>query len=215
MRILILLFSILLFFSACKKNKNRDITFQGVVTDLNTSDPSSGITIKFYYQEIGNSTFSSAYKLIGSTTTDANGNYSFSTEKLSAASYRYELSSARDFTSSYSENADNISSSEVNTRNFTIESKSWFSIRIHNGSPVGALDEIIYQNTGLSDCSSCCNNTAFVHTGMVLDTTFVCTKKGGKNINFTWSVTKATVTNNYNQSLYCAPYDTTYYYLNY
>lgn len=209
-------FSIVLFCSlfACKKNEQK-IKFEGKISDYNTATPASGVTLKIYYQEIGNGSFSTAYKFLAATSSNANGEYSLEFEKVSAASFRFELSSSRDFTSVYTVNADQISSKETNTKNFTIESKSWFCIRIHNTTPVSVQDEIIYQNSGPSDCNECCNTTPHIYSGMSVDTTFYCMKKGGKNMDFNFSVTKASINNQYTQSLYCAPYDTTYFYLSY
>lgn len=211
--LLFLLLATTLF--SCKKNKDAQVVIQGTVSDKNTGNPSSGVTVKIYYQEISNSSFSTSYKLLTSTTTDASGNYTFSFSRPSATSYKFELSSDMHYGFTETKNADAISSTDPNTVNFLIESRSWFSVRIRNTSPVGALDQIIYQNTTANDCSSCCSHAAFIYTGMTLDTTFVCSKIGGTNNDFTWSVTKAGSTNSFNQSVYCAPFDTTFYDLNY
>lgn len=210
---IVFLFLILssLFFSACRKNKELVVEIKGRITNSGDQSSAAGVTVKVKFQEIGSGSISSAFKTIATTTTDASGNYSVSFDKPAAAEYRFELSSPRHFANEINESADAFSANESNTRNFELDPVSFFSVRLKNNSPVGVQDQIIFQNTSESySCSSCCGNTPVIRQGMTVDTTFVCRRKGGRLIRFSWTVTKGGMNQFYTDSVITPNYDTTY-----
>lgn len=203
-------------FSACRKNNELSITIEGTVLNSGDQSYAAGVTVKVKFQEIGSGTVSTAYQTIASTTTDANGFYRVTFDKPAAAEYKFELSSPRHFASEFTESADNISATQTNTRNFQIDPLSWFAVHLKNVNPVTTQDMIIFQNNSESNpCSTCCNNVAQSFTGMNTDTVLVCKRKGGTRIKFSWIVQKGSSNQTYSDSVLVAPYDTSFYQLNY
>jgi hypothetical protein len=214
----IFLFGLLgmLILPACKKNKELQITIKGQVTHSTDGTPAAGIQVKFQYQGISNSTVTSAYTTLGSTTTDASGNYSYTFEKQAASKYRIQLNSSFHFAAESEEAADNFSATQDNIRNLNIAPLGWFSIRITNANPVNSSDQIIYQNnTEASNPVGCCNNNAIALTGTSIDTILICKRYGGSRVRFTWNVSKLTGNTNNTDSILCPKFDTAYYQLNY
>ncbi|MFZ5554847.1 MAG: hypothetical protein ACOZCO_17185 [Bacteroidota bacterium] len=210
------LFILLAVVFSCKKNKDNTIVIEGTVTLENSGGPASGVTVKLQYQEVNNNTFSNVYRTAATATTDASGRYSMSFENPSALNYKWVLSSDSYFGFETSQDPSLISVSETNTKNFTISPVAYFSMRIKNDFMTSSTDSVTYQNTSEAyGCSTCCNNAIFTYTGAVLDTTFVCKRKGGTEIKFSWFVTLGSTTMPYSDSLTCVPFDTTFYTITY
>ena len=205
-----------LFIFNCKKNKDNTIVIEGNVTMSGSGAPAAGVTVKLQYQDVNNNTFSNVYRTAVTAVTDNNGNYSMSFENPTALNYKWVLSSSDYFGFEESQDPVQISSSETNTKNFTISPVAYFSMHIKNEFMTSSTDSITYQNTSEAyGCSNCCSNAILNFTGASTDTTFVCKRIGGTEIKFSWFVTLGSTTMAYRDSLICQPFDTTYYFISY
>jgi hypothetical protein len=209
----VLIVSVLCMFFSCKKEKNNSIRISGTMYNTN-GGAASGVSMKVSYQEIQNASYSTAWYTAGTTTSLASGAYSIEFPAPRATSYKFLFSSPGHFTMEVNENAENISG-ETN-RNFYIPAKAWFKIRIRNTSPVSGSDQIVFQNTSEAyGCSECCDNSIKILYGTTIDTTFTCLKAGGEKIKFSWSVTKASQSTSFTDSITTISHDTVYYDLTY
>ncbi len=77
---IILSFSIL----SCKKKGKADFTLKGTITDVTYSIPLDGAEVKLYEKVAGNS----SYDIIGTSSTNGNGSYSFTFPRNSVESYK-------------------------------------------------------------------------------------------------------------------------------
>ncbi len=218
-RLLLLSFSLALIISIInckKKNDVKLITIPGNIFDENANTNIQGVTVKLQSQEVSGGTFSNSYNTIESSTTDANGNYSFEFENRNPVSYKIIVTKNGYFGIEDIFNPDNISTETTNTKNYSLFSQSWFTINIKNTTPFDNTDEILYHNlSGINNCSTCCNGSFSTYTGTNIDTTITCPLYGSQYIVFEYFVTKDQIISGFKDSVYCTPTDTAFYQLNY
>jgi hypothetical protein len=213
----LILISVLLV--QCKKNREPEpVIFTGKVTDnVQGGIPVSNATVKLkLLQSASNSVFNSSFTTIATTTTDGNGNYSFSVSPENAVTFKLVIEKEFYFATEKEISANAASPGTTTETNFGINAFGWFRVNIKNTNPFDADDNILYQNTSEnSGCSSCCNNLSVALSGMTVDTFFICKRVANPTISFSWFVTKNAVTNPFTGSVNAIIGDTVVYNLNY
>lgn len=158
---------------SCKKKGKADFTLKGTLTDATYSIPMDGANVQLFEKIAGNS----SYDLIGSSSTDGSGSYSFTFPRNSVESYKIIITKDLYFDIDQMINFSDLSIENDNIRNFSTTAKSWAKLRFINQSP-SALDVLKYTQTeGKQGCDLCCPSGEHTLMGAV-DTTIYCINDG-------------------------------------
>lgn len=204
----IFLIVIISFNFGCKKKGKADFTLKGVITDGTFTTPLANADVFLYETIAGQSTSS----LIGQTTTNSFGEYSFTFPRNSAESY-YLSSSKQDYfplekTIYFSD----LTIEEDNIRDYTTTALSWVRLRFINQSP-NVSDVLQYsRQIGKINCSTCCSAGVNYLNGAI-DTSIYCVNDGNTTYQYQYSV--AGTTNNGVKSATTVAFDTTEIFLQY
>jgi len=166
---------------SCKKKGKADFTLKGTLTDATYSIPMNGASVTLYEKIAGNS----SYDIIGSTSTDGNGSYSFTFPRNSAESYKIIISKNLYFEIDQLINFSDLSIENDNIRNYSTTAMSWVKLRFINQSP-SAADILKYtQSEGKQGCTLCCPSGERILQGAV-DTTIYCINDGNTTYAYTF-----------------------------
>ena len=186
----------------CKKKGKAEFTLKGVITDGTFSTPFSNADVFLYETIAGQSTSN----LIGQTTTNSFGEYSFTFSRNAAESY-FLTSVKQDYfplekTIYFSE----LTIEEDNIRNYTTTALSWVRLRFINQSP-SPSDVLQYsRQIGKINCSTCCPAGTNYLNGAI-DTSIYCVNDGNTTYQYQYSVVGTT--NNGIKSATTIAFDTT------
>ena len=148
---------------------------------------------------------------IATTTTDANGKFTFQFEKEKSAGYQIYISKTN-----YFDNIINIPDADVvagtpYTPIYDFFKIAYLKLHVKNVSPYNTSDQIVYSYTsGYLNCYECCSDVYFVGNGMNYDSTYTCKTYGDQKIIVTWHVVKSADIF-YTDTILCTPFDTTSY----
>lgn len=181
MKVAVALFIAIIGVSSCRKGK-AEVTIKGVVSDTSFDLPLSNATIVIHQIESGISD-----ELIGQTTTDANGEYSFVFDRDQTESYLVTSSK-----SNYHDLNESILFSDItvkndNVYNFSTSAQSWVELNFINteGEMSDALKYI--KQEGRSGCNNCCPNTQQSLNG-IIDTTIIYANDGNAIFSYQYFV---------------------------
>lgn len=172
---LILMFLILTIAlsSGCKKKGKADFTLKGTIIDATFSVPLADADLSIYELKAGSAQMS----LIGQTTTNSSGEYSFTFPRNTAESYHLTSSKSLYFDLEETIYFSDLTIEEDNYRNFTTTAKSWVRLKFFNQSP-NTTDILQYnRQKGKIDCSICCPSGLNYLNGAV-DTSIYCVNDG-------------------------------------
>jgi len=178
-KLLFIVLALTLIYS-CKKGK-ADFTITGTITNTSLNTGLNSATVKIYETPAG----SGVLELIGTTTTNASGVYSFSFPRNQSESYTVTCDKLNHFSFEESINFSDLTIKEDNIYNYSTTAKSWAKLKFINATPSG-LDNLKFTKTaGKSDCLECCTNT---ETSLVniLDTTIYCINDGNTAYSYTY-----------------------------
>jgi len=204
-------FSFLLFFSliavSCSK-KSSDFKVKGVLSDQTFSKALQGATVKLYQTPVG----STDEQLIGTCTTDAQGNYSFSFPREKMEKYRLSFVKNNYFSEEEIIYFSDLTLGQDYIRNSSTTAMSWAKLTFHNlnASPSDHF-QYIKQN-GKENCMECCPTTYQDYYG-ALDTSIYCINDGNTNYSYMYWVLGTSVTGT--QTVYTTAFDTVEVVLNY
>ncbi|MCB9224045.1 MAG: hypothetical protein H6582_07725 [Crocinitomicaceae bacterium] len=206
------LISLLILIVSCNKGTiNYD--FSGIVLENVNNTAVSGASVKMYQIPFNSSLTSNNYEFAGGATTEANGLYQFSFDRIKATKFKMEITKENYFDHSEEINAEDVTSDHINIYNSTLESKSWITFDINNLAPANANDELqlIFFNyrTG---CDGCVTADYYYFNGLV-DTSFTITNTAGSYFRF--MKVNVNVSQSSMDSVYLVPFDTAYYQINY
>lgn len=215
-RLNIILFLVVILFIAsgipsCRKHKNT-ITINGHIYD-----PFSGSYVPSANITISSSTLSSGfynpnYTDIATTTSDANGAFTFEFDQEKSGGYRFYIFKDNYFDNTVDVAEENIQPENIYTPTFEIYPSAYIKLHVKNNDPYDANDFIAYSyDVDNPGCIDCCNNSTIQRYGKTYDTTFKCKTFGSKKVHINWHVTKFSIDLAYFDSVYCAPFDTTFY----
>lgn len=191
----------LMVITSCKKGK-ADFTITGTISNTSLSSALSGATVKLYETPAG----SASLELIGTTTTDLSGVYSFSFPRNQSESYTLTCVKPNHFSIEKIINFSDLSIENDNIINYSTSAKSWVKLRFLNSTPSGA-DVLKYTKTaGKSGCDECCEDSE-VSLINVLDTSIYCINDG--NSIYSYNYIQQGTTNFGEKSVVTVAYDTT------
>lgn len=205
------------FFLCCKKDKNSTIHIEGTVINPNTSEKIEGAKILLSAGKLNTGgIFNASYDEVATAYSDVSGNFSFEFREEKYSAYRLEVSKT-----GYFGYAEDVSTNDINTGViyspvYNLYSEAYVKVLINNGFPFDSNDFVVYSFTqGYVNASGCCSNTLNQGAGMLFSDTLVCKTYGNQNITFTWSVSRNNQNNQFSQTKFCLPADTTYFNINY
>ena len=201
--------------SSCKKDDDKTIIIQGKITDVNQQIPISNAEVTFWASRIQSGTYNPNYVALSTVTTDANGNYNLQITKEKDVGFRITVEKTKYFGQTIDISVENLSAGTHNL-SYSIYPEAYFKLNVKNTSCIDNSDFISYwfyntQPTGVN----CCNNLAVNFTGQYYENTTICRTYGGQNIIVKWNVRKAGITTHDEAIVYCTPFDTATYDLNY
>jgi len=203
----ILLIGVLVIVS-CKKDTIQ-YTFQGLVSESINSQPleSAGITI--HQKPFNNSVTSAYYELAATTTTNVNGIFDATFDRVKVTEFLIEVEKEGYFPYETILNSDDVSSENINFINAQLDAKSWIKFDIENVLPNETSDDftLIFYNYR-AGCAECATSDYNYMPGVV-DTTFKIVSTAGQYFNFTYIDVESG--NSYHDSIFMTPFDTTFY----
>jgi hypothetical protein len=212
----ILIVSLFVICSSCKKDKNI-IRIEGKVFDPNTNEYISGANVVLAASKLSSGgIFSSGYEDIATMTTDASGTFSceFKEEKFSG--YQITISKDHYFGLIKELTTSDIVAGNTFSPTYSIFPECFVLMEVHNVIPEDTNDRISYSFTGgWASCFDCCDNTLYHGYGMYYSDTIVCRTYGNQNVTLSYNVTKGGITLLHTLSHYCNAFDTTHFIVSY
>jgi hypothetical protein len=173
-RFLVVILSIPLLF-ACKKEK-ANFVITGKITDNTFKTQLINTEVKLYEISIKNS-----YETLAqTTTTDANGNYSFTVVRDPIEKYILVCEKKNYFSLRETIQFSSLSIKENNIRNYGVTAQSWVKIRFKKNPTSEPISIRYLPQEGKKFCSQCCSNTE-QQLYQVTDTSLICINDGNTN----------------------------------
>ncbi|OFX44549.1 MAG: hypothetical protein A2046_12000 [Bacteroidetes bacterium GWA2_30_7] len=203
----------LLTFS-CKRKEEHIVVF-GQIYDNEQNIPLQNVKVVLSGKKIESGTWSNAYSNLGSTISDAQGNYSIDIENIKVSDFKIELSKDNYFQHFAEYKTDEISKGD-NVFNFRLHSKAFIKLFIKNTSAFNNQDLFTYKIANFqNNCFECCTDSSFTYTGQNIDIIKKCSTYGAYNLIINYSVKKNNVLKEYSDSILTIPFDTINHYINY
>ncbi|HNW98118.1 MAG TPA: hypothetical protein PKK00_06880 [Bacteroidales bacterium] len=197
---------------SCKKNKNV-ITINGHIFNPYSNQYVENATIIISSSKITSGFYNSNYTDIATTTSDASGAFSFEFDQEKSSGYRFYI-----YKENYFDRTIDIADADIQPENtytptFELYSEGYLKLHVKNSSPFNDNDFIGYSYNDIDEinCATCCSNTVFKGYGKTYDTTYKCKTYGSKDVKINWHVTKFGSDVAFSDTLFCNPFDTTYY----
>lgn len=185
-------------FNACKK-KTVTYEIKGTANDISSSVPLSGATVTLTLV----STSNNALNKVLTTTTAADGSYSFSFDRDKYSQMTLKMTKNLYFEKSYDFTLDDLKVDEANVYNFDVNSMSWVKLHITGD---GSKTIRYIQTYGLTGCSECCpSGDQFLYNIDSLDLYFL--NKGNTQFGVYFSVIGTSITGQ--EIVNTTPLDTT------
>ncbi|MEY4603086.1 MAG: hypothetical protein RIT43_378 [Bacteroidota bacterium] len=201
------IFLLILLLISCSKKK-AEFTITGTVADNTFSQNLTNATVKLYQVPVG----STDEVLIGTATTDLQGNFSFTFPRDKMEKYILRVSKNLYFDVEETIFFSELALDKPYVRNVATTAKSWAKLTFHNLNPQVA-DHLQYiKQNGKVNCLDCCPATYQDYYG-ALDTSIYCINDGNTNYSYLYWVlgTPAQGT----QTVFTTAFDTTEVVLNY
>ena len=209
MRNILYLLIVLFLLTNCKKKGKSDFVLRGTITDTSFGIPLNGAVIKLYETAPG----SNQENLIGSTSTNSVGEYSFTFPRNSAISYRVNCIKSNYFPLDKNINFSDLTIESDNIKNYTTTAMSWVKLHFVNVAPSFSSDEIRFQRTvGKSNCESCCPSGETSIFGIV-DTSIYCINDGNTSYSYSYTIAGTSIIGD--KTAVTTAFDTTEILLNY
>lgn len=178
MKYFIYTFLVLGFLASCKK-ETPNFTISGKIQDNSFSTGLKNAEIKLYEIEIG----TTKEKLILTSSTDNNGNYSLNFERNKVEKYILKINKNNYFEKTETIYFSALTTKEDNIKNYSVDAKAWVNLHFTN-TDKDLSKSIEYGITsGKSNCDECCTPTKQTLTN-TLEENIICINNG----NSTYSV---------------------------
>jgi len=206
------LFLILLIVSSCTKDQIQYKligTFKNEITNSNISQ----VKLKFYQTEVNSNVLNPNFVYLGTTTTNSNGEYSFSFDRQNIDKFKITIEHPEFYENEIVYSSAVLSSENENVFNYELESKSWIKIRLKNNFAQEGEILNFHKYNVKEGCETCCvsGNLAVPYT--IPDTTFVCAVVGDVYFKYTYGVTPQNSSTT--DSVLCTQFDTTSIFIQY
>ena len=202
---------------SCKKNDDSIITIQGKIIDANQNIAVANAEVTFWASRIQSGTYNPNYIALATANTDAGGNYSLQITKAKDAGFRITIEKPKYFGQTTDISVENLPAGTHNL-NYSIYPEAYIKMIVNITSLANNNDFVSYwfNNTQPSG-ANCCNNTHITvnYSGQSYSKTIICKTFGGQNMLVKWIVKKDNISTPYESSVYCTPFDTTFFPLNY
>lgn len=193
---------------SCKKDP-KTISLSGTVLDPYQNVPVAGVKVTLQANGVVEGVYNSSFVTIGSSTTNAAGQFEFIVEESAFDSFRFLLLKDGYYSAQKTVSAGSISPEVPYNSEFEFPSEATLKMHIKNFTPFDSNDQLIaYFTNNPIDCFDCCSATPVTYSGMTIDTTFYCKSVGGFDLMFFNSVTKNNVVTYPTQTLHTIPGDT-------
>lgn len=200
MKFLLFTFIIVVSFTSCKKKGKANFTIKGVITDSSFSNGLDGATVKLYEKPAG----SSSMNLLGTTTSNSFGEYSFTFPRNQVESYQFTCTKTNYFPIDATINFSDLTIENDNVINYSTYAKSWAKLHFINQSGVSSVR--FTKTVGKSGCTECCSSSEQILSGFT-DTSVYCINNG--NTTYTYSYYVPGTTNLGNKTTTTIPFDST------
>jgi len=166
-----------LTFSACKK-KDIDFIMTGQVSALNNGANISNVSIQAYTSSLSNN----LPKLVGTTTTDASGNYELKIERSKFELLTLKLNKDNYFEGIKTYSFDDLTTEQENETQHSLSPKAFthFIVKSNTNNQLK-----IQKISGKTDCEACCANGIYLYEGPI-DTIVSCANDGDTYMKFYW-----------------------------
>ena len=209
------LFSLLMAMWACKKEQAK-IIFKGTVNDPNLHQPVANARVTLSSSSVSNGFYNPNYNDIATTTTLSDGSFSFEFDKQKSAGYRVYISKDNYFDNTIDIPESDITAGSAYTPTYALYPAGFITLHVKNVSPFDTTDMIAYSFSSVqTSCFQCCSNATVKGYGTHYETTSSCRTYGANYVRINWHVFKFGSDVSYSDSVYCTPFDTTYYQLLY
>ena len=202
-------FYLLLFiFSVSCSKKTSKFTLSGTIRDLSLNENLSNATISIYKKLQGNS----FETLIGTTSTNSQGHYSFTFDRDKSEKYILKISKNNYFNTEEIILFSSLTIKGENIRNYSTSAKSWVKLHFKNIDPKPE-DQLRYmKQEGKILCDECCPIDYQYIYGSA-DTSIYCINDGNTSFSYIYAVIGTS--NQAIKSVITIPFDTTEIYLEY
>ena len=214
-KISLVLLMLTVYIAGCKKEDSKNLMITGNIFDGNQNKPVADAEVTFMVSRMVNGTYNPDFIELSKVNTDAAGNYSFNITKEKDAAYRIAIDKAKYFGSVIDINASDLPAGN-HVLNYNLLPEAFLKLHIKNVNSFDVTDFVMYSLGGTHPAlPNCCNNTSSTGVGYSFDKTQICKTYGAQNIKIEWSVKRNGYTTNFDSTIYCIPFDTTYFNLYY
>ena len=199
------------FSITCKKD-NGKITINGRLYDPYIKKYLSDARVTISSSKITSGFYNSNYIDIATAITDGNGNFSFEFEREKSAGYRFYITKDK-----YFDNTIDVADADVvpgtpYAPQFNLFPEAFLKLHVKNNEPWNSSDFIVYSYaTKMPACMGCCTNTSYKGHGTIYDSLIECKTYGSNDVIINWHVTKMGTAVVYGDTVFCTPFDTTFY----
>lgn len=214
-KITVVLLMLSAYFAGCKKEDSKTLIITGNIIDGNQNKPVADAEVTFWVSRMVNGTYNPDLIELSKVNTDASGNYSFNITKEKDAAYRITIDKTKYFSRLIDINASDLPAGN-HVLNYNIIPEAFLKLHIKNVNSFDVTDLILYSIGGNHPTgTNCCSNASNTGLGYSFDKTQICKTYGAQNIKLEWSVKRNGYTTNFDSTIYCIPFDTTYFNLYY
>lgn len=187
-----------------------------MITDPNSNSYVEGVSVIISSNTVSSNVYNAGYSQLATTTTDADGKFKFRLKYDKTVGYQIDLYKDQYFDESYNFDYSVIDPKTPYSVEYTIIPEASLQFKIKNKTPFSESDELQYWYAGsLKKCASCCTDTKFTLVGMDVDLTTSCKAPGNKYAKIYYTVKKFHSFTINVDSIFCKPFQTTIYNLNY
>jgi hypothetical protein len=197
---------------SCKKDQIQ-FTVNGTVSNEITKAAINQVKLSFYQTEVNNNALNPNFIFLGTTTTKANGEYSFTFDRKNIDKFKIIVEHDEFYNIETVYSSALLSTVDENNFSFDLESKAWIKVRLKNSFVENNELLNFYKHNVKEECEECCvkGNLAVPHT--IPDTTFVCNVVGDTYFKYTYG--ESTANTSTTDSVLCTQFDTTSIFIQY
>lgn len=209
--LMLILIQTLFVILSCKKDKNI-ISISGTVYDPNTKTKIEGALVTLSAIKVTSGFYNPNYSIINTTSSNADGSFSFEFKKEITAGYRFIISKENYFETISDVKDDDIKSGVPYYPEFNLYPVAFIKLHVVNSSPYDENDYIAYSySSGTVQCPGCCDKTTYKGYGMGYDTLLKCMTYGNQKVKIVWNYKKGGNVYKESKEIFATAFDTTSY----
>jgi len=176
---------LLLILLSCKKDKVLKQEIVGSVSAKNINSRASEAGVSVYSKKLTSSSINNSFTLIGTTITDAQGNFEISFERARTAEYKIVVEKDDFFSTDIRLSSDLVEKTTRYSANIAIFPKAEVELIISNLPPALPGNYLGFKATDEVACA-CCFPDGFTYRGTG-DTTIICDWYGAQNFRYKYT----------------------------